>query len=221
MRRKFTNQWSVALLGRTASPCDGRLDFEIGWARRLTARTSKTRPQNSLSHVTVSGIKQLGLEIQVVTRSLTKSMSDEFPPCPTLTINPLRIKPAFREGTYGTGENHIPGRSQNERSVRSGPLSSRQTQFFEKLILLPPSGSPSGPVKKTSWLVVGFKIARWARRIRSSTSLFSSMLGPKGMFCAPPIGCPYLSTVFLNTTLHDQGRSEYDRRHSVGHLSPQ
>ena len=113
---------------------------------------------------------------------------------------------------------HVPGRSQKERSVRSGPLSSRQTQFFEKLSSCLVSGSPSGPDRKVSWLTLGFKMARWARRIRSSTCFLSVMVEPKGMFSAWPIGCPRLSTVFLNTTLHDQGRSEYDSRHSVGHL---
>ena len=74
----------------------GTLVFEVGCVVKLTTRKSITRPQNLLSQLTVRRIRQLGLEMYVVMRSLTKSMSDEFPPWLTLTINPVRMKLTFK-----------------------------------------------------------------------------------------------------------------------------
>ena len=99
-RCKLTDQSFVLHPDRTASPCDGHLGFRNRLRGGSTARTPITRRWNLLSQVTVRRIRQLGLEMYVVTRSLTRLMSDEFPPWLTLTINPVRIKPTLKRGDH-------------------------------------------------------------------------------------------------------------------------
>ena len=63
---------------------------------------------------------------------------------------------------------NVPGRSQNDRSATWGPLICNETQFVEKLNSETRFSSSSFS-KKSFGAFVGFKMALWARRIRSST----------------------------------------------------
>ena len=76
-------------LGRAVLQCDGHLDSRSP-LDRCQHEEEKHFLWDLLSQVTVRRIKQLGLQIYVVTRSLTRSISEVFPPWPTLAINPFR-----------------------------------------------------------------------------------------------------------------------------------
>ena len=115
---------------------------------------------------------------------------------------------------------HIPGRSQNERSATPGPLICRLTQFIEKLSSVSRLEALSKfPVRKSALRVLGLRIAFWALRILSSTSLLSLMTSPNLSLRACPNTWPFASVVKRRETIHCQGCSLPDNRHSVGHLN--
>lgn len=111
-----------------------------------------------------------------------------------------------------------PGRSTKDKSATSGPLISRQTQFFEKLSSLS-GGSSSCPSRKSRRAVLGFKIARWARRIRSSTSSLLWITPPNASLRIWRTGWPFTSVMKRKVMAHCQGSEEDMRRHSVGTLA--
>jgi len=108
----------------------------------------------------------------------------------------------------------IPGRSTNDKSATSGPLIAKETQFIENVRVLPSTDSSS--VKKLFAGFPGFKIASWARRIRSSTSFLSYIGSPNVSFFDCPRGWPFASVVMRSKTVHFQGKGEYESLHSVG-----
>lgn len=112
-----------------------------------------------------------------------------------------------------------PGRSQKDRSATSGPLIWSETQLFEKLSS-DSSPSSSSPSKKCFRGFLGFRMARCARLIRPSTSALSVIRAPNGSFLACPRGWPFSSVMNRRETMHCQGLSLRERRHSVGHLGP-
>jgi len=68
------------------------------------------------------------------------------------------FSPTVERGEGGKRKG-VPGRSQNDRSVSSGPLISRETQFLEN-VSSRETESSSGPVKNVSGLMLGQRMAR-------------------------------------------------------------
>lgn len=94
---------------------------------------------------------------------------------------------------------------------------SRDTQFLEKVI----SGAVSEPsppsLRNVFGFVLGLRIARCARRMRSATSAGSKIGLPNGTVLTGT-GCPCASVSRRRLTVHFQGLEEWESRHSVGHL---
>ena len=82
----------------------------------------------------------------------------------------------------------------------SAPLTCNNTEFFVNSTSL--SGkSASFLVRKRLRSVLGFRMARCARRIRSGTSFSSTMMPPNGSVLAGwPNGLPSLSNMIFNET---------------------
>lgn len=68
------------------------------------------------------------------------------------------FSPTVKRGEGGKREG-VPGRSQNDKSVSSGPLISRDTQFLENVSSRELESS-SGPVKNVSGSMLGQRMAR-------------------------------------------------------------
>lgn len=165
---------------------------------------------------------QLGLAMYVVTRLFTRSISLSLPFVPTLAMRPMsnRMECEQRRTTPNKDakSDSAPGRSQNDRSWTSGPLICSETVLIENVSSRKTPGMSSSSSKKRLGSVLGLRIARWAHRIRSSTSSLSKMISPNCSCLGWPSGFPSRSVKMLRDTTHFQGSEEYDRRHSVGHL---
>lgn len=119
---------------------------------------------------------QLGLAMYVVTRLFTRSISLSLPFVPTLAMRPMsnRMECEQRRTTPNKDakSDSAPGRSQNDRSWTSGPLICSETVLIENVSSRKTPGMSSSSSKKRLGSVLGLRIARWAHRIRSSTSSF-------------------------------------------------
>jgi len=75
-----------------------------------------------------------------------------------------------------------------------------------------------GPLKNEAGSRLGFKIANWARRIRSSTWALSLIVSPNGMFLVVGRGRPLSSTLSRNEIWHCHSAVDEAKVHSIGHL---
>lgn len=109
----------------------------------------------------------------------------------------------------------IPGRSTRERSITSGPLISKDTEFLENSS----SDVASSPRRNSFWSQFGLRIANWARLTRSATSA-GSCIGSPNCSSLTSMLWPCLSVKHRIFTIHFQGDEVLrERRHSVGQLS--
>jgi hypothetical protein len=113
--------------------------------------------------------------------------------------------------------NYSPGRSTKDKSSTSFPLISTQTKLKENDRCL--SSNSSGLAsKKKSLSLSGFRIAHWARRIRSVTRDFSKMGSPNSTVQGRASSAPFASLTIRRETTQRQRSLERDSWHSVGHL---
>ena|SRR5712671_929349 len=164
-----------------------------------------------LSQAIVKSMIQLSLQIYSLASRSTSLESLGSPP---------GIKPViFQLPTKPRPSRHVPGRSTKERSSTSLPRISRQTEFEEKDNLNGLSSDSSGDVfKNFSGRVPGFRIATWARRIRSVTRALLKMGSPNSTRRGWARTAPSSSVRRRSETTQRHGSEEEVRRHSVGHL---
>jgi hypothetical protein len=120
-----------------------------------------------LSQATVRRMTQLGLLMKDFIALSMSWMSWLFPSLPTLAMRPRK----YLADVYGNTKN-IPGKSQKERSVTSGPRICRMTRLRENVISLLSSSTSVGE-RNCFAGVDGLRMAHWALQIRSSTRLRS------------------------------------------------
>jgi hypothetical protein len=104
-----------------------------------------------------------------------------------------------------------------DKSSTSFPLISRQTELKENdsCFFSKSSGQAS---RKKSLLVLGLRIAHWARRILSVTSGLSKMGSPNLISLGWANSTPLPSLTIRSETTQHQGSFERLSWHSVGHL---
>ncbi len=77
----------------------------------------------------------------------------------------------------------LPGKSTNDKSSTPLPEMRTEIQLDEKdRVHMSLARLLSGALKNEAGSRFGFKMANWARRIRSSTSALSLIVSPNGMF---------------------------------------
>lgn len=123
-------------------------------------------------------MRQLGFSMWLFTSDLTRWIS--FSSWPSLT---LAIIPGLNQlySTYAMG--CLPGKSTNDKSSTPLPEMRTAIQLDEKdRVHMSLARLLRGAFKNEAGSRFGFKIANWARRIRSSTSSLSLIVSPNGMF---------------------------------------
>jgi hypothetical protein len=114
---------------------------------------------------------------------------------------------------------NLPGRSTKDKSSTPFPEMRTEIQLDEKdkvhgslAILL------SGAFKNEAGSRLGFRIANWARRIRSSTRALSLIVSPNGIFLVVERAWPLSFTVNRNEIWHCHSTVDDPSVHSIGHL---
>jgi hypothetical protein len=159
-------------------------------------------------------MRQLGFSICLFTSDLTRLISFSSWPSLTLAIIP---GPNQLCSIYAT--RRLPGKSTNDKSSTPLPEMRTEIQLDEKdrdHISL--ARLLSGAFKNEAGSRFGFKIASWARRIRSSTSALSVRASPNGTFLVVGRGWSFSLTEKRNETWHCHSVVDEVNVHSIGHL---